>query len=184
MLYDVEIIEKAGKKEITTRYENVKMIGGCLIRNRDNKPFIFCNSFTFEDSKHIPLDVEETLKKMGFIRLTPVTQGINKNDSKDKKEDKHSGDTESRSPFHKTVEGMLSEDYKERFKAEYQQTKIRWERLKAFNTKILASKINVGTDEPKHDCPDGLLLDQEKTMRKYLDILELRAAIEGVDLTK
>lgn len=97
---------------------------------------------------------------------------------------KHSGDTESRSPFHKTVEGMLSEDYKERFKAEYQQTKIRWERLKAFNAKILASKINVETEEPKHDCPDGLLLDKEKTMRKYLDTLELRAVIEGVDLNK
>ena len=31
-----------------------------------------------------------------------------------------------------TVDGMLSTDYKERFVAEYQQTKIRYEKLKAF----------------------------------------------------
>ena len=34
-----------------------------------------------------------------------------------------------------TVEMMNSTDYKERFKAEYHQTKIRYERLKAFNNK-------------------------------------------------
>lgn len=39
-----------------------------------------------------------------------------------------------------TVELMNSEDYKERFKAEYYQTKIRYEKLKAFNNKIEASK--------------------------------------------
>ena len=31
-----------------------------------------------------------------------------------------------------TVEGMTSPDYKERFKAEYRQTKIRYEKLKHF----------------------------------------------------
>ena len=31
-----------------------------------------------------------------------------------------------------TVDGMLSTDYKERFVAEYQQTKIRYEKLKAW----------------------------------------------------
>lgn len=90
--------------------------------------------------------------------------------------------TETRSPFHSTVDGMLSDDYKERFKAEYKQTKIRYERLHTFNTKILASKINVESEEPKHDCPESVLLDQEKTMKKYLEILELRAAIEKIDL--
>lgn len=33
-----------------------------------------------------------------------------------------------------TVDGMLSTDYKERFVAEYQQTKIRYEKLKSFAT--------------------------------------------------
>lgn len=35
-----------------------------------------------------------------------------------------------------TVELMNSSDYKDRFKAEYYQTKIRYEKLKKFNTKI------------------------------------------------
>ena len=38
-----------------------------------------------------------------------------------------------------TAAGMTSPDYKERFRAEYIQTKIRYERLKAFNTKIEAA---------------------------------------------
>ena len=36
----------------------------------------------------------------------------------------------------KTVDMMLSDDYKERFKAEYYQLKERYERLKIFNTNI------------------------------------------------
>lgn len=41
--------------------------------------------------------------------------------------------------FKDTIELMLSEDYKERFKAEYHQTELRYERLKALNTKIEAA---------------------------------------------
>ena len=39
-----------------------------------------------------------------------------------------------------TVAQMESSDYKERFIAEYMQTKIRYEKLKAFNTKIEAAR--------------------------------------------
>ncbi len=86
-----------------------------------------------------------------------------------------------------TVELMGSEDYKERFKAEYHQTKIRYEKLKAFNNKIEAydscdvykrSTMN----EPKHDCPVYLLKEQQAVMGQYLHILEVRAVIEGVAL--
>lgn len=80
-----------------------------------------------------------------------------------------------------TVEKMNSSDYKERFIAEYQQTKIRYEKLKYFNTKIEASKISK-IEEPKHDCPDKLLSHQQSIMGEYLHILEVRAAIEGIDL--
>lgn len=88
-----------------------------------------------------------------------------------------------------TVEMMQSEDYKERFKAEYQQTKIRYEKLKAFNNKIEAAyrtecerpdvkKVAM----PAHDCPADLLRDQQSAMGQYLHILEVRAVIEGIDL--
>ena len=87
-----------------------------------------------------------------------------------------------------TVEMMCSDDYKERFKAEYYQTKIRYEKLKAFNTKIEAARrtqyygqVPV-VDMPKHDCPEELLLDQQTAMGNYLHILEVRAQIEGVTL--
>ena len=88
-----------------------------------------------------------------------------------------------------TIELMQSADYKERFKAEYYQTKIRYERLKFFNTKIEAARqMQFNTPGqykcpmPPHDCPDELLLQQKEFMGRYLHILEVRAQIEGVEL--
>ena len=87
-----------------------------------------------------------------------------------------------------TVEMMCSEDYKERFRAEYYQLKERYERLRAFNIKIEAAKWADCSDEkldiemPKHDCPDRLLSEQEEAMSEYLKVLEIRAVIEGVVL--
>ena len=80
-----------------------------------------------------------------------------------------------------TVKPMTSSDYKERFKAEYLQTKIRYEKLKDFCNKIEAAQL-IETDEPKHDCPYELLRHQQSVMGEYLHILEVRAAIEGIDL--
>lgn len=89
-----------------------------------------------------------------------------------------------------TAVGMTSPDYKERFKAEYIQTKIRYERLKAFNTKIEAAfRTECERPEvkkapmPPHDCPHDLLREQQEVMGQYLHILEVRAVIEGVDLS-
>ena len=98
-------------------------------------------------------------------------------------------DTEHRFPYHSTVDGMLSPDYKERFKAEYQQTKIRYEKLKAFCNKIEAAQRTQSdpfapkkAEEPKHDCPVELLREQQGAMGQYLHILEVRAIIEGIEL--
>ena len=81
------------------------------------------------------------------------------------------------SPFYKTVEGMLSSDYKERFKAEYQQTKIRYDKLHAMLAKADAGKL-----EFKPTCPLDLLRRQAAAMGQYLYCLEVRAQIEGIDL--
>lgn len=85
-----------------------------------------------------------------------------------------------------TITMMNSEDYKERFKAEYYQTKIRYEKLKDFNTKIEASHRTNHMDNkvemPKHDNPDDLLLEQQHVMGQYLHVLEVRAVIEGIEL--
>ena len=88
-----------------------------------------------------------------------------------------------------TIEMMQSADYKERFIAEYQQTKIRYEKLKAFNNKIEAAyRTNSPypdvkkVEMPKHDCPSDLLTEQQRVMGEYLHILEVRAVIEGIEL--
>ena len=80
-----------------------------------------------------------------------------------------------------TINGMTSTDYKERFIAEYQQTKIRYEKLKRFCDRIEASQL-ANTEEPKHDCPVELLREQQSVMGQYLHILELRAVFENIDL--
>lgn len=80
-----------------------------------------------------------------------------------------------------TVELMNSSDYKDRFIAEYWQTKIRYEKLKVFNNKIEAAIVGC-TAEPEHDCPLHLLQEQQAAMGKYLHMLELRAVIEKINL--
>lgn len=91
--------------------------------------------------------------------------------------------------FDHTIDMMRSPDYKERFKAEYQQTLIRYEKLKAFNTRIEAShktrfgKPGIAIEEPKHTCPLDVLREQQSIMGQYLHVLALRAVIEGIELT-
>ena len=86
------------------------------------------------------------------------------------------------------VEQMTSADYKERFKAEYWQTKIRYEKLKAFNTRIEAANAvshetkRTIVEMPEHDCPEWVLREQQTLMGNYLHMLEIRALIEGIDI--
>lgn len=85
-----------------------------------------------------------------------------------------------------TAEMMNSDNYKERFIAEYWQTKIRYEKLKSFNNKIEAAQrtewAHNKLEMPKHDCPPDLLRQQQQVMGEYLHVLEIRAEIEGIKL--
>lgn len=76
-----------------------------------------------------------------------------------------------------TIELMTSGDYKERFKAEYLQTKIRYNRLHK-----MIVRIEAGTIPFKPQCGLELLKEQKKHMGLYLHCLEIRAEIEGVEL--
>ncbi len=78
-----------------------------------------------------------------------------------------------------TIELMQSADYKERFKAEYFQTKIRYEKLHKMLVKAEAGTLNFIPT-----CPLDLLREQKAAMGKYLYCLEVRAEREGVDLGK
>ena len=80
-------------------------------------------------------------------------------------------------PLEFTIELMRSSDYKERFKAEYHQTKIRYDKLH----KMLI-KAEAGTLDFKPTCSLNLLTDQKHFMGNYLHVLEVRAEIEGIEL--
>ena len=76
-----------------------------------------------------------------------------------------------------TIDLMNSEDYKERFKAEYYQTKIRYEKL---HRMIIKYEANTLSFEPK--CSKELLKEQATYMGNYLRMLEIRAEIENIEL--
>lgn len=76
-----------------------------------------------------------------------------------------------------TIEMMCSDDYKERFKAEYHQTKIRYDKLHR-----VVVKLEAGTLEFTPSCDIELLKKQKAAMGQYLYCLEVRAEIEGIEL--
>lgn len=83
-----------------------------------------------------------------------------------------------------TIELMNSSDYKERMFAEYHQTKVRYEKLKKLCTKLEADEIlNPASVEQNVDgTPACILHKQQRIMEEYLHILELRAAMENIQL--
>ena len=76
-----------------------------------------------------------------------------------------------------TVLMMDSSDYKERFKAEYYQTKIRYEKLHK-----MCTKYEAGTLTFTPSCSLALLKEQKAAMGHYLHCLEIRAEIEKIEL--
>ena len=110
--------------------------------------------------------------KQKALRVYPASIEIRK--IKEKKE-------KNNMELKETVELMNSEDYKERFVAEYHQVEIRYEKLKNFCNKIEVETM-LGEEVTKHDCPLELLREQQKYMGLYLSVLEKRALIENVEL--
>mgnify|MGYP000027727313 FL=1 len=76
-----------------------------------------------------------------------------------------------------TVQMMESVDYKERFKAEYLQLKIRINGLRN-----MLKKYKAGTLPFTPSCSYDLLNSQLKAMELYVTYLEERVEIEGIDL--
>lgn len=76
-----------------------------------------------------------------------------------------------------TIGMMASTDYKERFKAEYWQTKIRYEKLHK-----MCVKYEAGTLPFTPTCSLDILKQQKSAMGQYLYCLELRAEIEKIEL--
>lgn len=76
-----------------------------------------------------------------------------------------------------TINLMNSCDYKDRFKAEYYQAKIRYDKLDDMTVKY---EDNTLTFTPK--CSLELLKEQKKFLGNYIRILKIRAEIEGIEL--
>ena len=76
-----------------------------------------------------------------------------------------------------TIELMNSTDYKERFRAEYYQTKNRYDKLDKMSCLYEAKMLNFTPS-----CPLELLTEQKRHMGNYLHCLKVRAAIEEIEL--
>ena len=76
-----------------------------------------------------------------------------------------------------TIEFMNSSDYKERFIAEYLQLKIRISGLATMLEKYKNGKLNFTPT-----CSYNLLHSQLVFMGAYLETLEKRAKLEGIEL--
>lgn len=76
-----------------------------------------------------------------------------------------------------TIEMMQSADYKERFKAEYYQNVIRYQKLKEMLRKWDKGDLNFTPA-----CPRSTYNMQIKAMSDYIAVLEARAVMEGIEL--
>ena len=76
-----------------------------------------------------------------------------------------------------TIELMNSADWKDRFKAEYLQTKIRYEKLHKLIVKREVGKHGFDTPIPLESWKE-----QAKYMGMYLFELEKQAVIHGIEL--
>lgn len=76
-----------------------------------------------------------------------------------------------------TCDMMTSENYKDRFRAEYMQLVIRYRKLKAMLDNWDSGDLNFTPT-----CPRSTYNMQIRAMADYIAVLEARAVMEGVDL--
>lgn len=117
-----------------------------------------------------------TLKSLIEYLQTQIACGC-KFDFQNNYKDNHKEDNKVTTyTMNDAVNMVLSEDYKERFIAEYVETKIRYERLHNIIIKWCAGKADFVTDSIE------LLEEQAKHMGNYLRMLEIRAVKEDIEL--
>ncbi len=81
-----------------------------------------------------------------------------------------------------TVDMMVSEDYKERFKAEYHQLVYRRNKLNKFLKEWNDGTLAKGKKTKEPTCPFYLLKWQLRTMDDYIYVMKIRAELEGIEL--
>ncbi len=78
-----------------------------------------------------------------------------------------------------TIKMMDSGDYRERFKGEYCQNVIRYQKLKA-----MLQKWDNGELAFSPACPRSTYNMQIRAMTDYIAVLEARAVMEGIELSE
>lgn len=76
------------------------------------------------------------------------------------------------------------DEWKERLKAEFKELKERLDKLHKWNVKQEAAYRlqSCGVEKIEDDMNRHLCREQEEAMTRYLNILELRAEIYGIEL--
>nr|DAI72389.1 MAG TPA: hypothetical protein [Caudoviricetes sp.] len=115
----------------------------------------------------------ENPKKEGYLVKYP--DGYESWSLKEIFEDAYRKYDESKLPATSVL--MQSNDYKERFKAEYKQLDIRYKGLEAMLKKWDAGELNFTPT-----CPRNIYNIQIRAMEEYLTVLETRAIMEKIDL--
>lgn len=129
---------------------------------------ISINENDVEKLKNALTDMKDVVSKIPDTQfMMPVKQGVLTNNKKNDLE----------TELHDIIGLMCSEDYKDRFKAEYLQLKMRYNKLHNMVVKYEANKL-----EFKPSCNIELLKKQKAAMGNYLYCLEVRAQVEGIDL--
>lgn len=129
---------------------------------------ISINENDVEKLKKALVDMKDVVSKIPDTQfMMPVKQGVITNNKKNDLE----------TELHDIIGLMCSEDYKDRFKAEYLQLKMRYNKLHNMVVKYEANKL-----EFKPSCDIELLKKQKAAMGNYLYCLEVRAQVEGIDL--
>ena len=136
---------------------------------------ISINKNDVEKLKNALADMKDVVSKIPDTQfMMPVKQGVITNNKKVITNNKKN-DLETE--LHDIIGLMCSEDYKDRFKAEYLQLKMRYNKLHNMVVKYEADKL-----EFKPSCDIELLKKQKAAMGNYLYCLEVRAQVEGIDL--
>ena len=81
----------------------------------------------------------------------------------------------------RSAELMFSNDYRARLAAEWGQVKIRLRKLRKLLYDHQNGKINF---DPTCTSPITLLKEQELVMQEYVDILEKRIELEGINISE
>lgn len=164
----IKITKDSDKYVLRIKLEDSKKENNDMDKKSKKTIDISINENDVEKLKNALTDMKDVVSKIPDSQYTmPAKQGVITDNKKNDLE----------TELHDIIGLMCSEDYKDRFKAEYLQLKMRYNKLHNMVVKYEANKL-----EFKPSCDIELLKKQKAAMGNYLYCLEVRAQVEGIDL--